>query len=137
MTPPGEQETMTKATAGPRRAKQLVNQHNANIVFTTSTVASRHDMPGRGSKTTTTTVPGCALTPGQDSVPCKPSLLVSPSLRLTTTRSGEPLSVCNLAPELYIRAARPSNQGTDSQDFIRAFVHLTPPTSFLSLHTPL
>ena len=107
MTPLGEQETMTKATIGPRRAKQLVNQHHANIVFMTGTVASRHAMPGRGSKTTTTTVPGCALTPGQDNLPCKPSLLVSPSLRLTTTRSEEPHSVCNMAPELYIRVAKP------------------------------
>jgi hypothetical protein len=47
----------------------------------------------------------------KDGLPCRPSLLVSPSLRLTSTQSEEPHSVCNLAPGLYIRAVRPPIQG--------------------------
>ena len=44
-TPPGEQETITKATVRPRHAGQLVNHHCANGAVTTGTVASRHAMP--------------------------------------------------------------------------------------------
>ena len=55
-------------------------------------VASHHATPRRANKIMTTTIPERAMMPGQDRVACRPSLLISPSLRLTTTRSGEPLS---------------------------------------------
>jgi hypothetical protein len=72
-----EQETMTKATTSSRRTGQRVNHHCANSAVTTDTVASCHTTPRCGHKTMTSTTPGRALTPGQDDLPCKPSLLVS------------------------------------------------------------
>jgi hypothetical protein len=99
-----------KATTRPCRAGQLMNHRHANSVVTTGLVASRHAMPRRGSKIKTTTTPKHVLTPGQDRLACKPSLLASPSLGLTTTRSVEPFSICNMAPKLY-KEGRPPIQG--------------------------
>jgi hypothetical protein len=100
-----------KAMARPHHVGQLVNRHRANSAITTDTVASRHTMPWCGDETMMMTIPGHALMLGQDSLPCKSSILVSPSLRLLTIRSGEPLSVCNLTLGLYIRIAGPPIQG--------------------------
>jgi hypothetical protein len=78
MMPPGEQETMMKATASSRRMGQLTNPHRANSTVTTSTVASRHAMLRRRHKTMMTTILGRTLMLRQDDLPCKPSLLVFP-----------------------------------------------------------
>ena len=48
--PPREQETMTKATTRPYRARQLVNQHHDNRTATTGTVAPCHAMSWRGEQ---------------------------------------------------------------------------------------
>jgi hypothetical protein len=89
----------------------MATHHHVNGVIMTDTVASRHAIPQHGNKAMTTTTLGRVLMPGQNDLSCRPSLLVSPSLRLTSTRSREPHSVCNLAPGLYIRAVRPPIQG--------------------------
>jgi hypothetical protein len=92
--------------------------------------STMHAMPRRGNKimtTTAMTMPRCTTT-RQDGLPTK--LLASTPLGLSTARVGRThLPTCNLAPELYMRGARPLLQGTDSGDFIQTFVHLTPPTS--------
>ena len=60
-TLPDDQEAMTKATARPRRTRELVNHRHAYSATTTGTVAPRHPMPLCGRKTMTTTTPGHAL----------------------------------------------------------------------------
>jgi hypothetical protein len=58
-----------------------------------------------------------------------------PSLGLMTTGSGELISICNLAPRLYIRWPGLPSRGTDSRDFI--LIHLASPTSFPLLTRPI
>jgi hypothetical protein len=76
MTPPGDHETMTEATARPRRTGWLANHQRVNSATRTGTIAPYHPMPRCGHKTMTTTKIACF-----------------PSLRLTTARSGEPNSL--------------------------------------------
>jgi hypothetical protein len=130
-TPPGEQETMTKATARPQRAGQLVNHHHANSVVTTGTIASATPRRDVGARPRWWPILERVMTPGQDGLACKPSILTSPTLGLTTTRSGEPFSICNLAPKLYIRAARPPIQG---DELLRLHLGFHTPHSY---HFPL
>jgi hypothetical protein len=51
-TPPGEYETMTKATARPQRAGQLVNHHHADSAVTTGTATSATPQRDGGEKAT-------------------------------------------------------------------------------------
>jgi hypothetical protein len=66
---------MTKATASPRRTGQLGDRHCANSVVTTRTIASSRIILRHGHKTMMTATPGRAPALGQDSLPCRPSLL--------------------------------------------------------------
>jgi hypothetical protein len=45
-TPSGKQETMTKATARPRRTGRLANHHHTNSVVMAGTMAPRHPIVG-------------------------------------------------------------------------------------------
>jgi hypothetical protein len=139
-SPPREREMMTTATASSHRTRQLMNHHRANSAVTTGTVAPRHAMPRCGNKTMTTTIPGHVLTLGQDGLPYKPSLLVSPSLRLMTTRSREPLSLSlyvTWPPDSIYGRPGPPSKGDRLSRLHSVFIHLTPPTSFPYLTHPI
>ena len=69
---PGDLETMTKALARPRRIRRLASHLCANSAITIDTIAPRHPMPRCGHMTMMATTFGCALTPRQDGLPCKP-----------------------------------------------------------------
>jgi hypothetical protein len=132
-TPPGEQETMTKATPHRTVGEPSPCQQYRHDWHCSATPCHAH---GMGSKTTTT-MPRCTMTPGQDNMACQASLLTSPSLGLSTTRVGRThLSTCNLAPELYIRMVRPPFTGDGLSKLHSGF---RPPHSSylesLSLHT--
>jgi hypothetical protein len=120
---------MIEATTSSCHAGQLVNHHRANNAVMTGTVASRHAMPQRGNKTMTTTTPGRALTLRKDDLSCKPSLLFPLFLRLTTTRSREPLF-------LYWPSTRTLYKGRQAsqprgQTLETSFGHPSPHSSYL------
>ena len=97
---------MTKATEGPRRTRQLVNHRHAHSAVMTGTVALCHAMLRHGKQGSDDHDDDHAWTYDDAKtrqMDCWPSLLVSPSLGLSTTRVGRThLSTCNLFPGLYI-----------------------------------